>query len=274
MLERELRDPRVVMPKQGPLRAHNRLGACRNRSVERRWKLFRTSYVDNLELNTELASRGLHVLHDKILEASWLAKHGEPRGLWNHFLEELHSFRHQLGRNVRDAGDVAARTNEAGDDCRFDRVEARRQHDWNCRGRFLYDCRRRSRRRNDKVNLHLDEFSGEARESVGTIFRPAGLDDICAPLNVSQLGEADSNLVKAAGTVRGVERENADFGGLWLLRPGDGKKCCEQSANDETEVVASIYHLITSSTLILWPQVVTDGPIQTASDGLPPNEPS
>ena len=102
--------------------------------------------------------------------------------------QEFEALARKFGRRERQAGDVAARPRQTGDEASAKRVRHRREHDRDDRGRLLRREDRRSRRDND-IDLEPDKLGGDLRETLAASLRPANLDRDGATLDPAEFAQ-------------------------------------------------------------------------------------
>src|SRR5262249_32442203 len=110
--------------------------------------------------------------------------------------QEFEALANKIGYLVRQAGDVAVRSRQAGDQAGADRVPSRRENDGDDRRRLLGSQDHGSARRDNNINLALDEFGGNLRGALGSTLRPAILDRDRTTLNPAEFAQS---LYKSGG---------------------------------------------------------------------------
>jgi hypothetical protein len=111
--------------------------------------------------------------------------------------EQLQSFRHQLVRQIRSAGQVPAGPVETGDKAQPDRVTADGKDDRYGRGRWLRRQRRGGAGGYEYRYAAADEIGCEHRQPIKLIFRPAVFNCNVLALDV-------------AGFLQALEKRNGD----------------------------------------------------------------
>src|SRR6266699_995827 len=94
-----------------------------------------------------------------------------------------------ITRLVCQAGDVAPRSRETCDETRAKRVVRHREDDRDHRCRPLY-CNDRASRRDNDIDLKLDELSRDLGEALAAPLCPAILDRDIATLDPTELAES------------------------------------------------------------------------------------
>src|SRR5262249_9264416 len=146
---------------------------------------------------------------------------------------------HHLTTQKIDACEVAARTGEAGDKTKLDRVFGGDENDGDRRGCRL-GRRRHSRtsERGDHRNLPANQVGRQRRQSIDLIFAPAVYDRDVLALDIAAILEAT---VKSAKTVRGRVRrlavEEPDHRHRRLLRARN-ERPRSYAANQRDELAA------------------------------------
>jgi hypothetical protein len=103
--------------------------------------------------------------------------------------QEFEALARKSGRRERQAGDVAARPRQTGDEATAKRVRHCREHDRDDRGRLFRCERRRSRRHND-IDLEPDKLGGDVRETLGASLRPTNLNRDGASLDPAKFAQS------------------------------------------------------------------------------------
>jgi hypothetical protein len=99
-------------------------------------------------------------------------------------------FCRQLGGEEIDAGRVAARSGEAGDEPKPDRVLGNQEHNGNCFGRLGCDDRSGRAGRNDHADTPANELGRQRRQPIRLILGPAKLDRDVLALDIAAFFEA------------------------------------------------------------------------------------
>jgi hypothetical protein len=113
-------------------------------------------------------------------------EHSDDSGCGNQLEQKLQPLCHGLGSDQRYAGDIAARSIEAGDEPETYGVAADHEHDRNGRSRRLCRADRRSAgSRDDNGYLSVDEISCQPWEPIVLTVRIAVLDPHVAALGIT-----------------------------------------------------------------------------------------
>src|SRR6185295_19476286 len=155
---------------EGTLYEIHRLGVRSINGREGRLKLIRRSHINELQLDRQRARGRLEILAnylaDLVRRVNIRFPHNrDPLDLRNRFLEQLQPFCKQCATHARDSGNISPRMRELRDEARREWVEQSGDDgDGGCgaRGRL---SRNQVRHEND-VDLQLDEFLGEARQTI------------------------------------------------------------------------------------------------------------
>src|SRR5262249_998325 len=148
-----------------------------------------------------------------------------------------------------DAGDIATRPVEAGDETGFDRVYATAEDDWNGRGPCLRrKCHGGSHRDNDS-HLTAYEIGYQHRQSIVVALGPAIFDDHIAALEIAGFAQSFTDCCHhmSARPWR-TTVEISDHRQCRLLRARRERPRGRRAAEQYDEVT-SPHHSITSSAL-------------------------
>ena len=140
-------------------------------------------------LDAERAGRGLDLI--QLPHARWIIGIGHDRQLaeaGDGLAQEFQALARKLGRRERQAGDVATRPRQTGDEASAKRVRHRRKHDWDDRGR-LFRCEDRRSRRDNNIDLEPDKLGSDLGETLGASLRPTNLDRDGAPLDPAEFAQ-------------------------------------------------------------------------------------
>src|SRR5262249_55201806 len=165
--------------------------------------------------------------------------------------QEFEALANKIGYLVRQAGDVAVRSRQAGDQAGADRVPSRRENDGDDRRRLLGSQDHGSARRDNNINLALDELGGNLSGTGGSTLRPAILDRDRTTLNPAEFAQS---LYKSGGPLalsRGRGRAQKP-NGLQLRRLVPARRArpragCAAEQRDELAPLHLRGHSITSS---------------------------
>src|SRR5262245_1904588 len=198
-------------------------------------------------LDAERAGRGLDLI--QFPHARWIVGIGDDRQLaetGHDLAQEFQALARKLGRRKRQAGDVATRPRQTGDEASAKRVRHRREHDWDNRGR-LFRCEDRRSRCDNNIDLETDKLGGDLGETLEASLRPTNLDHNGTALDPSEFAQP---LLKSGDPLaRGGTRlpaQKPDGRQLArLLRPRRERPRGRRAAEQRHELAAS--HSITSS---------------------------
>lgn len=101
-------------------------------------------------------------------------------------VQQLHPFRPELRDQGGHARDISARSVQARDKPRPDRVDPQRENDRNRRARRLCgQCRKSAAGRKDHSHRTTDQLGRQLRQSLVSPFRPAVFDQDIAALDIA-----------------------------------------------------------------------------------------
>jgi hypothetical protein len=154
----------------------------------------------------------------------------------------------KLPHNEGDAGDVAARPVETGDEAKLNRVAAACEDDRDCRGRrFGYNCLGAAMR-SDHRHLTAYQIGCKVGQSIILVLRPAILDRHILALDVAGFTNALPECGQKTCTIgrRPRAAEEPDHRYRCLLSPRRDRPRSRRAA-DERDELATPDHSITSS---------------------------
>ena len=140
-------------------------------------------------LDAERVGRGLDLV--QLPHGRWIVGIGHDRQsaeAGDDLAQEFEALARKFGRRERQAGDVAARPRQTGDEASAKRVRHRREHDRDDRGR-LFRCEHRRSRRDNDIDLEPDKLGGDLRETLEASLRPANLDRDGAALDPAEFAQ-------------------------------------------------------------------------------------
>src|SRR5262249_478752 len=123
-----------------------------------------TGAVD-LDLSPNRRSRRLHVFNQSFGANSifWIDEHRDARRPRQKLVQEAKPLRPEFRSQADDAGDIAARPIESGDETSLDWITASAQNDWNWGGGgFGREGRCRADRGNDDSHSAADQVGGQS----------------------------------------------------------------------------------------------------------------
>jgi hypothetical protein len=131
-------------------------------------------------------------------------QHGHARGARQHLLQQLEPLRRQLGRQLLLAGDVAARTREAGDDTGGDHVFGAGSDDDRDRPRRLSDDVQHCPADGDDnhIGRRGNQLGSRDRHAFGAAFGAAHLDEEVAAFDLPMFGHAGQKLPQERDVAR------------------------------------------------------------------------
>ena len=148
--------------------------------------------VRDMKLQPERARRLLHLLDFGRRSGIVRVDQTGDRGRLRHQLaQQSQPLRDQLRGQSGDAGDVAARPVEAGDEAELDRIAAGLEHDRNRRGRRLgREAGSGAAGGGDHGNRPADQFGGQRRQPIVLALRPAVFDRDVLALGIAGFAQA------------------------------------------------------------------------------------
>ncbi|HXU89772.1 MAG TPA: hypothetical protein VFQ62_13040 [Methylomirabilota bacterium] len=173
------------------------------------------------DLHAGRAASRQHVLKpDRLDGARRIPDIHDPPDLGNDLLQQLEPLRRELGRNVRQAGDVAAGTRQAIHEADLVGVRRHRHDDRNrLRHRLCSpDCL--STGRDDNVDPSLHELRGQLRQPLGYAFRPPLLQREIAAIDVAQVAECLPEDLPRSRVLIAENADPPDFGRRLLRASG------------------------------------------------------
>jgi hypothetical protein len=120
-----------------------------------------------------------------------IVEHGNSNSLGHQLMQESQPLSDHLRGEEIDPGRVAARSGEAGDKTKLDRVVAAAEHDRDCRGRSLgRDRSGRVAGRGDDGHTTPDQVSHQRRHAVVLAVQPMVLDRHVLAFDVAEFAES------------------------------------------------------------------------------------
>ena len=118
-----------------------------------------------------------------------MAQYGYASHGWQHVAKQFDAFSNQHSRHQRHAGNVPARTRQAGNYAGFDRV-ARDYDDWNFSCCLLRRQRAGDVERHDHIDLKPDQLGRKLGKSIQLSFRGAKLECNVLPFHIAKFTQS------------------------------------------------------------------------------------
>jgi len=188
----KLDNPFSVAQQETRTRDNERLGARCTRGLESLFQLFGALDLQGLDAHTQQAGGGFDFLETRRTRGDVLRREvADPREVWERLVQQFQAFAGELLRDVDDAGDIAARAGQAGDESQTHGIIARIIHDDRDGARRLFGgespCGATD---NEAVDLESDHLGNQLRKTLDLAVRKARLDDEILAFRIAQFLEA------------------------------------------------------------------------------------
>jgi hypothetical protein len=174
------------------------------------------------------------------LRASRIDQVRDQARLRNHLAEQPEPFKFQFAGQDVEAGHIANRPTDAGNEAHLDRIVTGREHDWN-RRRGGLGCERCGGADSDKDgNPARDQVGGERWQSIVLAFSPAELDCNVLTFDVTAFGQTVPERGHKTRERRGRSAvQIPHHRHRRLLRPRRERPCRRRAAEQRDELAAS-----------------------------------
>ena len=203
--------------------------------------------MQHLQVEAENAGGGRKRARHRV--RIWIVRVHEQRDSWrrrHEFVQDFELFRAKLGRQVSDAGDIAAGPGEIGDQPQPDRVAPQYEHDRGRRRRRFRLARGSHTSRDNHVYAPLGQISRQRQQAGILPFRPAVFQRHVLAGDVGGLGKAalqstEPELIGVAGSwAQPANHRHAQLLRVHRERPRD--RCAPYECHER-----AASHSITSS---------------------------
>src|SRR5262245_12986312 len=172
-----------------------RLNATPNKALECHVNVALAVGVSHNEFKPECTRRGMQLRHNSLdVGISGIDEEADYSCGGDEFAQHLKPFRRERHLHKADAGDIAARSVEALNKTKADRVGANVEYDGDCRSGIPRGCQRcRPTNCNDKGNLPVDQIRRERGQPIKLALGPAKLHRQVTAFHKSGFAQPSAN---------------------------------------------------------------------------------